>query len=161
MTAAPKPRRARHEIARRRGGVIADARWELFDHGADIGVRGFGPTRDAAFEQVALALTGVMTDPASVRAKTAVEIQCEAPDEETLLVEWLNQIVFEVATRRMLFGRFAVATDGLRLTATAWGEQVDAVRHEPAVEVKGATYTAVRVTRLEAGGWIAQCVVDV
>ena len=33
--------------------------WEHFAHGADIGVRGIGPTKEAAFEQIALALTGV------------------------------------------------------------------------------------------------------
>jgi tRNA nucleotidyltransferase (CCA-adding enzyme) len=141
--------------------VSAEARWEHFDHDADIGVRGLGPTREAAFEQAALALTGVVTDPASVAPATAVGIRCDAPDDETLLVEWLNQIVFEMATRRMLFGRFSAAIDGLRLTATAWGEPVDQVRHEPAVEVKGATYTAVRVTTGEDGVWVAQCVVDV
>jgi tRNA nucleotidyltransferase (CCA-adding enzyme) len=33
-------------------------------------------------------------------------------------------------------------------------------RHQPAVEVKGATYTALRVAPIE-GGWLAQTVVDV
>jgi tRNA nucleotidyltransferase (CCA-adding enzyme) len=141
--------------------VNAQARWEHFDHGADIGVRGLGATREVAFEQAAMALTGVVTDPPSVEPATAVGIRCEAPDDETLLVEWLNQIVFEMATRRMLFGRYSVAIDGLQLTATAWGEPVDQVRHEPAVEVKGATYTAVRVGTGEDGAWVAQCVVDV
>jgi tRNA nucleotidyltransferase (CCA-adding enzyme) len=141
--------------------VSAEARWEHFDHGADIGVRGLGPTKDAAFEQAALALTGVLTDPSSVVPVTAVGIRCDAPDDETLLFEWLNQIVFEMATRRMLFGRFSVVIDGQRLAATAWGEPVDHARHEPAVEVKGATYTAVRVATREDGVWVAQCVVDV
>ena len=61
----------------------------------------------------------------------------------------------------MLFGRFSVVIDGLRLAATAWGEPVDQARHEPAVEVKGATYTAVRVATREDGVCVAQCVVDV
>jgi tRNA nucleotidyltransferase (CCA-adding enzyme) len=34
-------------------------------------------------------------------------------------------------------------------------------RHQPAVEVKGATYTALKVARDEQGRWVAQCVVDV
>jgi tRNA nucleotidyltransferase (CCA-adding enzyme) len=61
----------------------------------------------------------------------------------------------------MLFGRFDVRiADGV-LTAKAWGEAVDRARHEPAVEVKGATYTALSVARLDDGRWLAQCVVDV
>jgi tRNA nucleotidyltransferase (CCA-adding enzyme) len=113
-----------------------------------------------AFEQGAVALTAVITDPAGVRATDAVEIRCEAPDPELLFAEWLNQIVFEMATRKLLFGRYEVHIDGCALAATAWGERADVERHHPAVEVKGATYTALRVAP-EDGGWVAQTVVDV
>ena len=135
--------------------------WEHFEHGSDIGVRGLGQTKAAAFEQIALALTGVVTDPDSVRPEIAVRIACDTPTDELLLVDWLNALVYEMATRRMLFGRFVVAIEDSGLTATAWGERVDPVRHEPAVEIKGATYTALRVARQEDGGWLAECVVDV
>jgi SHS2 domain-containing protein len=135
--------------------------WEHFAHGADIGVRGIGATKSEAFEQAALALTAVATDPVRVAAKEAVAIRCEAPDDELLLADWLNAIVYEMATRRTLFGRFAVNIDGQRLEARAWGEPLDSARHRPAVEVKGATYTALAVERRTDGTWIAQCVVDV
>jgi tRNA nucleotidyltransferase (CCA-adding enzyme) len=134
--------------------------WEHFPHGADVGVRGFGATKAAAFAQAALAMTAVIADPATVEAREAVAVECEAPDDELLLAEWLNSVVYEMATRRMLFSRFAVQFHGSRLTGQAWGEPVDAPRHHPAVEVKGATYTQLRVAR-NADGWVAQTVVDV
>ena len=134
--------------------------WEHFSHQADIGVRGIGATKAEGFEQAALAMTAAVTDPAGVTACDAIEIVCEAPDDELLLAEWLNRLVYEMATRRMLFSRFAVRIDGVRLSATAWGESVDVARHQPAVEIKGATFTALRVAQ-EAQGWIAQTVVDV
>ncbi|MDD5330159.1 MAG: archease [Sulfuricella sp.] len=135
--------------------------WQHFPHQADIGVRGVGPTPAAAFEQAALALTAVVTDPARVAPEEAVEIACEAPDDELLLADWLNALILEMATRRMLFRRFSVSLDGHRLRATAWGERVNVARHQPAVEIKGATYTELKVGRIEAGLWLAQCVVDV
>jgi SHS2 domain-containing protein len=135
--------------------------WEHFRHGADIGVRGVGATIAEAFAQAALALTAVATEPAEVAATTPVDIRCEAPDAEQLLYDWLNAVIYEMATRRMLFARFDVAVEGCRLSAIAWGEPVDRARHCPAVEVKGATYTALSVTRRADGGWTAQCVVDV
>jgi SHS2 domain-containing protein len=92
---------------------------------------------------------------------TPVEIYAEAPDSEALLVDWLNALVYEMAVRRMVFGRFDVRIDGTALQATAWGEPVDRERHRPAVEVKGATYTELKVYRDASGAWIAQCVVDV
>ena len=66
-----------------------------------------------------------------------------------------------MATRDMLFGRFAVAIHDHVLEAKAWGEPLDRVRHQPAIEVKGATYTALSVTQRDDGMWVAQCVVDV
>ena len=139
-------------------GVMA---WEHFPHGADIGVRGIGTTPSQAFEQAACALTAVIADPAQVAGDTLVEIRCEAPDHELLFADWLNALILEMATRDMLFGRFAVAIRDHVLEAKAWGERLDRVRHQPAVEVKGATYTALSVTQRDDGMWVAQCVVDV
>ena len=137
------------------------ARWEHFPHQADMGVRGIGPTRDAAFEQTALAMIAAITDPAGVAAREAVEIRCEAPDDEVLLVDWLNALILEMAARGLLFGRFDVRIEDHRLHATAWGERVDPARHQPAVEIKGATYTELSVEQDAAGHWRAQCVIDV
>ena len=134
--------------------------WEHFEHGADIGVRGIGTTKAAAFEQAALALTAVITDPQCVATVEAVHIRCEAPDDEMLLADWLNALVYEMAVRRMLFGSFQVQLDGRHLDAQAAGEPTSVQRHHPAVEVKGATFTALRVAPVE-GGWLAQTVVDV
>lgn len=134
--------------------------WEHYEHGADIGVRGCGPSKAAAFEQAALALTAVVTDPRGVAARETVHVRCEAPDDELLLADWLNALVYEMAVRRMLFGRYEVRIDGTRLHGLASGEPVDVQRHRPAVEVKGATYTTLRVAPVE-DGWLAQTVVDV
>jgi SHS2 domain-containing protein len=136
------------------------ARWEHFPHQADVGVRGIGSTEAEAFEQAALAMTAVITDLETVEPRETVTIECEAPDRELLFVEWLNCLIYEMSVRRMLFGRFSVQLDGTRLRALAWGEHVDPARHRPAVEVKGATYTALRVAR-EHDDWVAETVVDV
>jgi len=140
---------------------MESAHWEHFEHDADVGVRGIGATKDEAFEQAALAMTAAITDPAGLNPTETVEIECDAPDDELLLVDWLNALIYEMATRRLLFGRFEVHLNGERLTAQAWGERVDVARHQPAVEVKGATLTCARVEQNSTGQWLAQCVVDV
>ena len=140
--------------------VPSESRWEHFAHDADIGVRGWGATVAEAFEQAACALTAVVTH-AEVRPRTVVEVRCEAPDVELLLVEWLNAIIYEMAVRNMLFGRFAVRINEEHLEGTLWGEPVDIERHGPACEPKGATYTALRVAQDRSGMWSAACIVDV
>jgi SHS2 domain-containing protein len=140
---------------------MIEPRAELFPHGADVGVRGIGPTRAVAFEQAALALTMAVTDPEGVASEEAVEIACQAPDDAFLLLDWLNALIYEMAIRHVLFGRFAVSIEDHRLLGQAWGEPVDRARHMPAVEPKGATLTALKVEMRGDGAWIAQCIVDV
>lgn len=136
-------------------------RWEHFEHRADIGVAGYGRTPAEALEQAAVALTAILCDPAAVAPAERVEIHCEAPDLELLLVDWLNALIYEMATRHLLFSRFRVRIDGERLLGEAWGEPMDQARHQPAVEVKGATYTELEVGQGPDGTWLARCVVDV
>jgi tRNA nucleotidyltransferase (CCA-adding enzyme) len=140
---------------------MSTMRWEHFPHEADMGIRGIGSTRDEAFEQAALAMTAVITDPAQVNAVEMVEIARAAPDDELLLVDWLNALVYEMATRKLLFSRFEVRVKDHVLNARAWGEPMNTAKHRMAVEIKGATYTALRVAQESNGDWIAQCVVDV
>ncbi|HEY7611213.1 MAG TPA: archease [Alphaproteobacteria bacterium] len=136
------------------------AGWEHFPHGADIGVRGFGPSKEAAFEQAALALSAALTDPETIAPRSPVKIACHAPDDELLLTEWLNALIYEMATRKMLFARFKVQIREHALAGEAGGEPIDRGRHAPAAEAKGATFTALKVAQ-EGGRWVAQCVIDV
>ncbi len=140
---------------------VTHVRWGHFAHDADIGVSGEGPTLGEAFAAAATALTAIVTDLGGVREETAVELVCQAPSPQLLLVDFLNAIIFQMATKDLLFRRYRVTTDGTTLYATAWGEPVDAVRHSPAVEPKGATYTALVVEPTSDGGLRVACVIDV
>jgi SHS2 domain-containing protein len=134
--------------------------WEHFPHGADIGIRGIGSTPAEAFAQAAMAITAAATDLLTIAPEKTVDIHCTGVDLEDLFYGWLNALIWEMSVQRMLFGKFDVTIDGDSLHATAYGEAVSPGRHEPAVEVKGATYTALSVRR-EGDDWIAECVIDV
>jgi len=134
--------------------------WQHFEHKADIGVRGFGNEPAEAFEQAALAMSAIITDLSLIEASEEISIICEEADQELLFADWLNALVFEMATRKMLFSRFEVRIDDGRLKARVWGEPINVKRHQPAVEIKGATYTDLAVHECQ-GQWLAQCVVDV
>lgn len=146
------------------------AAWEHFSHGSDIGVRGLGESPEEAFEQAALALSAVVADLSKIKASENVEIRCEAPDLELLLMSWLNAVIYEMAVRGMLYSQFHVkisgmdartSGSGLELNGTLSGEKADPARHEIAVEAKGATVTGLRVARGENRLWVAECVIDV
>lgn len=137
-----------------------DRGWAHFPHGSDIGIEGRGLSLARAFEQAALGLTAAVTG-AKIKLDTTLEVTCEAPDRERLLVAWLDSIIYEMATRNMLFGQFQVHLSNGRLQAKLWGESIDPMRHEPACEPKGATYTELKVLEDDNGVWSARCVVDV
>lgn len=135
--------------------------WKHYPHTADMGIRGFGITKEDAFAQAALAMIAVSVDLEKIKCEQQIEISCEADDDELLFIEWLNNIIYEMATRKMLFSEFEVVISGKQLTGKAWGEKLDLDRHRPVVEIKGATYSDLKVRRAENGTWIAQCVVDI
>jgi len=134
--------------------------YETFEHEADIGVRGFGSTMEEAFENVAVALYSVMVNITRISPAETRTVSVNAPDHELLLVEWLNALLSISDVERMVFRKFEVKMNGVELSGTAWGEKLDQDRHEPKVEVKGATYHMLSVTK-QNERYVAQCVVDV
>lgn len=135
--------------------------WEHYEHQADIGIRGFGGTMAEAFEQAALAMMAVMVEPGRVKPSEWVDIRCMDADPEILLADWLNAVLFEVSVRKMFFSCFQVMIGEGKLCGRACGERIHPRRHQPVVEVKGASYLGLAVRPQEGGGWLAQCVVDV
>ncbi len=69
------------------------ARYELYEHDADTGIRGFGATPAEAFEAAALALTSAICSPAEVLPTQCVELHCQGVDLEDLFYEWINTVI--------------------------------------------------------------------
>jgi SHS2 domain-containing protein len=140
--------------------------FEQFEHGADVGVRGFGATPAEAFAGAAQALFALLVGESGlVRAQVEERIEVEAANLEELLVAFLNELISLSDARRLVFGRPRVEISGgspkaLHLAARVDGEPFDPERHDLTVVPKGATYTALRVAR-DGERWVAQCVVDV
>ncbi len=86
-------------------------RYELYAHDADVGIRGFGADPAQAFEAAALALTSAICSPEAVFPNQSFEMHCQGASLEDLLYEWINALVYEMTTRRMLFSRFRVTVD--------------------------------------------------
>ena len=134
-------------------------RFDYFDHDADIGVIGRGPTLEEAFEAAAEGMFEIMTDLATVRSERTVPLGFEEADVELALVRWLNLLLATAREQRMVFAEFRLDRDGVVWRGAATGEAWRS-DHERGVEVKGATLTMLRVEQRE-GGWDARCVVDV
>jgi SHS2 domain-containing protein len=118
----------------------------VFDHTADVGVRAWGPDVPAAFAQAARGLFSLLVPLDAVREATTRELAVAAGDPESLLVAWLDELLFVFETEGLVFSRFDVALPTpTTLTATAHGEPFDPDRHRGGVVVKAATYHQLAV----------------
>lgn len=128
---------------------------------ADIGIRGWGPSLNIAFEQAALAMSAVITSPDDIKPVLETHIHCEAESHDILFMDWLNALIYEMSVNKILFSQFDVTINQSKLDAKIRGEKINIKRHQPSVEIKGATFTELKVAKENNGSWIAQCVIDV
>ena len=139
--------------------------YEYLDHQADLGIRGIGSSPEEAFSEAAQAMLAAMADTALVRSEQALVQRCTAQDLPALLVEWLNELLYQRQVHDLLFAqahvtRLAPDGEGWMLEGIAWGEPLDPERHQLYTEVKAATYYGLDY-RVEDGHYVIQCVVDV
>jgi SHS2 domain-containing protein len=133
--------------------------YDYFEHEADIGVIGRGPTMEAAFVAAAQAMFAIMGEPAQVDQTLSIATDFEETDPELALVTWLNRLLTQAGLQGAVFSRFELAREGDRYQGRAFGSPWSEAM-ERGTEVKGATLTALSVKRTD-GEWEARCVVDV
>lgn len=132
-----------------------------YDHIADMGIEGVGIDKGQAFEQAALALTALVTDPKTIMKKDSIAVELNAEDDTELLYIWLSRVVYQMAVSNMLFCDFKVKIQGSNLFGVMTGEIYSPQRHDAAVEIKAITYMDLEVKKLSDGQYSAKCVVDI
>lgn len=137
----------------------------FLDHTADVAFEVTAASLDDLFAEAAGALLETITDPATVRPSLHRGFELSAPDLETLLVDWLGELVYVFEVDRQLFADAAVTVtegeDGPRLEAVSRGEPYDPDRHPIRVLVKAVTYHQLEVACRPDGTWAARVVFDV
>ena len=122
--------------------------FELIDHTADVGIRAYGVDIKQAFANAAKGLFSLITELENVDEVLHRDIKLTATDQEGLLVEWLNELIYLFDTENILFKRFDITQlDYTRLKARIYGERVDKVKHELKTGVKAATYHMLKVDK--------------
>jgi SHS2 domain-containing protein len=127
----------------RRPRSRAERRFEIVEHTADVGIRAFGETLPEAFENAALGMFNIITEPARVAPSQDFEVIVEGEDLKALLHEWLSQLLILSQVDGMLFSGFKVALrpveHGYGLTGQVLGETADPKKHVYKTEIKAVT----------------------
>ena len=122
--------------------------FEFIDHTADVGIIAYGADMSQAFANAARALFSLITELDDVAEVIHRDIELTATDEESLLVEWLNELVYQFDTESILFKRFdIIQLNNTRLKARGYGEKVDRSKHKLKIGVKAATYHMLKVDK--------------
>ena len=122
--------------------------FEILDHTADVGIIAYGADMSQAFANAARGLFSLITDLDGVEEVLHRDAELTATDEENLLVEWLNELIYQFDTEGIIFKRFdIIRLDNTRLKARSYGEKVDKSKHKLKIGVKAATYHMLKVDK--------------
>ncbi len=125
-----------------------DKDFELIDHTADVGIIAYGADMSQAFANAARALFSLITELDDVEEVLHRDIALTAPDQESLLVEWLNELIYLFDAENIIFKRFDITQlNNTQLKARSYGEKVDSSKHRLKTGVKAATYHMLKVDK--------------
>lgn len=135
--------------------------FELLDHPADIGFRARAATLRELYAESARALMFIILDPSNIDENQQIQLSAEGEDRESLLVNWLNEVLYYTDSKRLALGRFEIAAcEATAMRCVAYGEPRDPVKHPARLIVKAVTYHQLHITQSE-GNWSADVYVDV
>jgi SHS2 domain-containing protein len=134
--------------------------FEIIDHTADVGIIAYGADIKELFSNAALALFSLITEPESVEEKLHLDLEVSSEDRDSLLVEWLNELIYLFDVKHILFNRFNIKSlTNNALKATCYGENFDPMKHKIKMGVKAATYHMLKIDKSD--GCKAQIILDI
>ena len=140
---------------------MAHKAYEVFEHTADIGLHVYGSTLPELFIHAAQGMESLMVAPEQVEVLVSREIEVEGHDNISLLIGWLNELIFLFDTEYLLFRQFQIdVLTETQLKARAFGESYDAQRHDLSSAIKAVTWHEAAVERMD-DGYKARIIFDI
>lgn len=124
-------------------------KYELMEHTADVAVKAYGKDLNEIFANAALGMFSVMTDTSAVKIVGEYEVKVESADLESLLVDWLSELLYLFDTQEVFLSEFDVKIEDCSLDAAVRGEKLDKERHPLKSDVKAATYHMIEINEDE------------
>lgn len=135
--------------------------FEILEHPADIGFRAFGDTREELFAHAAFAMLSIACELDDVAPRFEYALSATGTDYESLLVNWLSEVLYWFDGKRIALREFRVTRlDPQSIQAAAWGEPRGAARHRSKLIVKAVTWHQLRIARSD-NGWIGEVYLDI
>jgi len=134
--------------------------FEVIDHTADLGIIAYGETLSQAFTNTAYGMFSQITDLKGIKPKQEVVIEVSAEDLESLLVVWLNELLYNYEVDNFIFKEFEIESiTDYQLKASARGEKIDKSSAKILREIKAVTYHMLKVEHNKE--WKVQVLFDI
>lgn len=136
-------------------------RFEVIDHTADVGIIAYGKDLKEAFANAAYGMFSQIADLEGVKEEVERDIIIQSSDQEALLVDWLNELLYLFDVDHIIFSRFEITELSPKsLQAAVYGERIDTLRHQLKTPVKAATYHMLKVETKKNGARV-QFILDI
>lgn len=119
---------------------------------ADAAFEAYGDDLPSLFAVAARALFSVIVDLNQIDPKISREVSLSSETEESLLFDWLAELVYLKDVNRELYREFEVRIStegGYALDARVKGEKIDPARHQTHTDVKAVTYHQLKITQTD------------
>jgi len=127
-------------------------KYEIIDHPSDIGIIARGRTKKEAFENAAFGMMDMMFDLSKVKPKETIKIKVEGEDIQSLLVNWLNELIYLSDAKRIMFSSYEILSFGDKmLEALVAGEKIGTAKHKVKLYIKAATYNQIDIVKIKSG----------
>jgi SHS2 domain-containing protein len=128
---------------------------------ADVAFLAYGKDLNELFANAALAMFEVMINTKQVEKKMEEKVYVEGHDLESLMFNWLNELLYVSDSKNLAFSKFDVKIDekNFKLEAVCKGEEIDPQKHETRTVVKAATYHRMKIWKEDV--WKAQVILDI
>ena len=132
-------------------------KFKFLQHTADIKFQANGKTKDALFENCALAVSSAYARGQKIKDKLKKTIQVSGKDNESLLYNFLEELIFQVDANYFITLKAKVKIEQNQLKATLFG---DKTQNYGLDSIKAVTYHQIYVKKTRLG-WQAQVILDV
>lgn len=126
----------------------SDRRFEEIEHTADVALRVYGCDWPELFANAAHGMFSVMAGWESTPRSQEQEISLRAMDGETLLVDWLSELLYLHEMEDVVYTSFAIhSITPTALRATVQGTE----RWNPRTAIKAVTFNDLRIEKTPSG----------
>ena len=120
--------------------------FEILNHTADIRIRACGKDLKELFKHAAFGMFNILADLEGITTSTKLQIKLEAPDSEELLIEWLDELLYNFYTKHIIFSKFnIIELSPTKLTAEVKGRFIGENKNRLKTEIKAATHHDLKI----------------